>query len=374
MLNYENPGRVWHVYVKPLLRYATPRKAWNALRTEWAYRCRRDDVRTLPYILHVEPVYHCNLHCPLCERELHPDPRPKPARRLSLDLYERVLDELGDYLFQCHIFGLGEPLIDWPLTREVIERTHRRRIFTLVSTNCTLVTPRMADEIAASSLDYLVCAIDGVTQASYGAYRVGGRVEVALRNLWLLADARRRQRSRLEIEWQFLVNAHNVSEIPRARAMAREMGVRLRLAPMRGMEWEPALERKWLPHAPEWGHMRQDPDAPRHGWHCYWLWRGAVVRSDGELARCPVYQNLGRMGNLADRSVMSLYNGESSRRARQLFRRGPVAPGDFPLPCRNCNQYRREHGGAYRARSGVIALTAREATEEEDRTRDGASP
>lgn len=62
----------------------------------------------------------------------------------------RCSTELGKYLFQVQIFGNGEPTLDWPRTREIIARAHKRRIFTLMSTNCTLITPEIAEEISAS--------------------------------------------------------------------------------------------------------------------------------------------------------------------------------------------------------------------------------
>src|SRR5689334_14859927 len=68
LFNYVDRGRLLKVYGRSVLKYGTPRKIWNALRTEWAYRTRRIDVRTPPYILFIEPIYYCNLKCPLCPR------------------------------------------------------------------------------------------------------------------------------------------------------------------------------------------------------------------------------------------------------------------------------------------------------------------
>lgn len=177
LLNFRNRDRLWQVYAASVLRYGTPKKIANAVRTELAYRRRVADVRSAPYILLLEPLYYCNLECPLCDRQVFAQARENDAGKLSLELYDRLLDEIGDYLFQCQIFGQDEPTMNWRLTREIIERTHRRRIYTLLGTNCTLITPQMADELVACGLDYIVCAIDGLTQESYETYRVGGRVE-----------------------------------------------------------------------------------------------------------------------------------------------------------------------------------------------------
>src|SRR4051812_27261825 len=209
LFNYINHGRLWKVYGKSVLRYGTSKKIWNALRTEWAYRRRAIDVKTPPYILFIEPIYYCNLRCPLCPREKHPDARSDDKSRLPLDLLEKIFDEIGDCLFQCQIFGNGEPMLDWPRTKQVVESAHRRRIYTLVSTNCTIMTPKMADEVVTSGLDYLICAIDGTSQDTYEIYRVGGRYEKAFAGMKMLVEAARKHRSNMMLEWQFLVHHYN---------------------------------------------------------------------------------------------------------------------------------------------------------------------
>lgn len=347
MINYRNYGRLWRVYGQSLVRYGTPRKFKNALLTEYAYRRRRARVKTTPYLLFVEPLYYCNLSCPLCQRQAYAGARSRDAGKLPLETFDKVLDEIGADLFQCHIFGLGEPLIDWPLTKEIVERAHKKRIFTLVSTNATLITPEMADDIVNSDLDHLVCAIDGISQASYAAYRVGGQVEDAINGLRWVCEARQRSKRPLEIEWQFLVNRHNVHELDKARALAEELGVFLRFAPMGGMEWDTQLQEEWLPEGPEWGDSRLAPGKVRNPWHCYWLWRGAVINSNGQLARCPGFQNVAQLGDVGEKGVMPLYNSAASQRQRELFSPQRVGKAPFPEPCNSCAFYTRKHGGAY---------------------------
>src|SRR5579875_3604306 len=122
VIHYRNYGRLFKVYGRSLWKYGSVRKIANALRTEWAYRRRADYVPSYPYILFLEPLYYCNLDCPLCDRQIFPEARKGSAGRLTPKLFDRILDEVGDYLFQCQIFGQGEPMLDWPLTRHFIQR------------------------------------------------------------------------------------------------------------------------------------------------------------------------------------------------------------------------------------------------------------
>ena len=234
--------------------------------------------------------------------------------------------------------------MNWRLTREIIERTHRRRIYTLLGTNCTLITPQMADELVACGLDYIVCAIDGLTQESYETYRVGGRVEDSLAGMRHVVEAKRRLNSSIQIEWQFLVHKYNVHEIAGAQKLAAELDVFLRLAPLRGMEWDHELEERWLPSGGTWELRRYAAGEPIYDFPCYFLWRSLVLNSNGKAARCLIYQNASQYADLHKMSALAAYNHPSVQQARQLFRKDAAAGDKAPSPCRACGFFARHHG------------------------------
>lgn len=356
LIKYTNRGqntRLWQVYLKSVVKYGTLRKIVNAVRTEIAYRRREVIVRSSPYILFLEPLYYCNLACPLCDREVFKAARKDDAGKLSLELYDRILSEVGDFLFQCQIFGQGEPLMNWKLTRQIIDRTRERNIFTLMSTNCTLITAEIADGLATSGLDHLVCAIDGVTQESYETYRVGGKLEDAMSGMRMVVESRRRHRSKLQIEWQFLVHAHNEHEIPAARTMATELGVGFRLAPLSGMEWDAEAEDFWKPNRGPWA-KRATVGRAANDFPCYFLWRSLVLNSNGKVARCLVYQNASQYVDLHKSSVSEAYNHPSVQAARRLFRKESFGNAVPPEPCMSCGKFARHHGDQIIDRNSVV--------------------
>lgn len=356
MLYYKNKGRLLRVYGRSVLKYSTLKKVINALQTEFAYRWRITDVQSMPYLINVEPLYYCNLECPLCDRQVFPWARQSSeAGKLSLELWDRILEEVGDYLFQCHIFGQGEPLLDWVRTKEIITRAHQKRIFTLLSTNCTLVTPQIAAEMPTTGLDYLVCAIDGITQASYSRYRVGGKVNDALAGLRLLVQERDRQKSPMQIEWQFLVHRYNIHEMEQARELADSLGVYLRFSTLHGMEFDPQLQTEWLPENPQWSTGQLTLGETRHNFPCYFLWRALVLNSNGRMARCLIYQNVAEFGDANTHTVRQLYNSPTLQRARALFRKGEGPEGEFPTPCRTCSFFKREQGGENQTKQASLA-------------------
>jgi MoaA/NifB/PqqE/SkfB family radical SAM enzyme len=356
LIHYRNYGRLWRVYGKSILQYGSTRKILNAVKTELAYRRRVSDVKSAPFILFLEPLYYCNLDCPLCDRQVFPDARINDAGRLSLALYDKILDEIGDYLFQCQIFGQGEPMLDWKLTKAIIDKSHKRRIFTLVSTNCTLITDKIAEEVVDCGLDHLVCAIDGISQESYEIYRTGGKVDDALDGMRRILAQKKKQKSKMEIEWQFLVHKYNVHEVDDARKMAEELGIYIRFAPLRGMEWDKDLEDFWLARGNPLGAEAKPVGEVMQPYPCYFLWRSLVLNSNGKAARCLIYQNVSQYANLAEQSVLSAYNDPSAQYARQLFRKSPAPDGPAPAPCAGCSYFARHHGAPATNRSIPLSV------------------
>jgi radical SAM protein with 4Fe4S-binding SPASM domain len=342
MIHYRSAHRLLRLYGRAFLRGFTVRRFMNALRTEWAYRRRRLDVRSMPYVLFIEPLYYCNLECPLCPRQMPAFHSHKG--KLEIDLIRRTFSEVGPYLFQCSIFGNGEPTLDWSRTAEVIAVALGHNVFTSVSTNATLITPVMAEKIVTSGLDYLICAIDGVSQEAYAKYRVGGDVRDALNGLRYVLEAKRRLKSNLLIEWQYLVNAYNEGEIEQARALARELGVPIRFAPIGGMGKDPAEQERWAAKNPKYRQLIERPGVPNNAHHCYWLWRSIYINASGTMGRCPKYSGPNPIGDLREQSIAEIYNSRASQLQRHIFHPGPLpAEERIPAPCDTCELYVRCH-------------------------------
>jgi pyruvate-formate lyase-activating enzyme len=342
MIHYRSAHRLVRLYGRAAVRGFTIRRFANAMRTEWAYRRRTIDVRSMPYVLFVEPLYYCNLRCPLCPRQMPEFHSGKD--KIELDLIRRVFDEVGPYLFQCSIFGNGEPTLDWSRTAEVIAAAKKHKVFTTVSTNATLITPAMAEKIVTSGLDYLVCAIDGVSQAAYESYRVGGSVEDAMNGMRYVLEAKRRLKSKMVIEWQYLVNAFSEPEIDQARAIAKEMGVPIRFAPIGGMGSDPANQEKWAAKDPKYRGFIERDGVPTSAHHCYWLWRSIYINATGTMGRCPKYSGPNPIGDLREKTIAQIYNGRDSQLHRRIFHQSPLPTHEpVPAPCDTCTLYVRCH-------------------------------
>ena len=107
----------------------------------------------------------------------------------------------------------------------MIALASERHLYTIVSTNAQALTRDMAQALVGSGLNKIIVSMDGLTQASYEQYRVGGHLDKVLIGLQYLRDAKQESRSRApQIELQCLMLASNEHEWPTLRHQYKALG------------------------------------------------------------------------------------------------------------------------------------------------------
>jgi pyruvate-formate lyase-activating enzyme len=326
-------ARLRHALAPPAFRGArwTARRLANYYRVRWEEALGRVVLESRPVKLTIEATSACNLRCPACFTGAGAVGRPRGG--MPLASYRRLLDELGPYLFEVELHNWGEPLLHEPVVAMVAD-AHGRGIATTISTNLSFpFDADRAERLVAAGLTVLGVSIDGARQDTYAQYRVGGSLDLVLRNCRLVADAKRRLGSSLRLVWEFHVFAHNAGDVAAARTLADEIG--MEFVPSKG--WTVGAE--WDPNGP-WPAFW----SPMPPMRCRFLWQHAVVNHDGGVAPCcGTFYREDDMGRLAGSDgapgaarFMDVWNGESFRHARGLYRRYAAA-GDGPQPiCYDC--------------------------------------
>jgi organic radical activating enzyme len=292
----------------------TPRRMANLILNRWEHRNVRTVLRSYPTKLIVEVTNVCNLRCPACFTG--DEQQGRVRGHLAPERFTRLLDELGPYLWRVEFCNWGEPLLGKHIY-PMIEAATARGISSLISTNFSVpFDAGRAEQLVSSGLTILGVSLDGARQETYEQYRVRGNLATVLRNVRLVADAKRRLGARTpKLIWSFHVFPHNVDDVETARAMAAELGM------------EFALEKGWV-IGDEW-----DPD----GRYCYYsdprpfpcvaLWNYAVVNNDGGIAPCcGSFYREDDVGQLAaapadegSPTFREIWNGPALRRARALY-------------------------------------------------------
>ncbi len=278
------------ILARSLISVLTLRRIANALLIHGSYLLsrllRRPVVWGLPLSLTIEPTSLCNLRCPEC---------PSGARTLTrpggfadLEAACRLIDEVAPRVAGIQFYFQGEPFLHRDLPA-LIAHARKRNMFVGISTNAHFMTRELADTLVQVGLQRLVVSLDGVTEESYTAYRVGGSLATVLESLEHLRAARASARHcRTDVILQFLVNKFNEGEIETARALASRYDARLVLKTMQVYSVESA--KRFLPSDPAFSRYHPDSTtlrtlaAPANT--CSQLWMRSVVTWDGTLVPC----------------------------------------------------------------------------------------
>jgi len=297
----------------------TPKRVLNLYLNRWQEARKHTRLFSKPIKLTVEATNICNLRCPACFTGAQLTGRPKT--HMSLELYQQLLDELGDYLFTLEFFNWGEPLLAKHIF-DMVERASARGISTTISTNFSFpFDAERAERIVTSGLQVLGVSIDGARQETYEQYRVRGQLDTVLQNVAMVRDAKARLGSSTpRLVWEFHVFPHNLEDIETAKVMAAELGMEIAVSKgwTVGEEWDPSSPHRffWYP----------TPPAP-----CRFLWQDAVVHNEGGVAPCcgTYFPNddVGHLPTAPDAPRFTdVWNGEKMRQGRAMYR-DRSAPG-----------------------------------------------
>ncbi|HUF46956.1 MAG TPA: radical SAM protein [Vicinamibacterales bacterium] len=188
------------------------------------------DAGRLPGRMFIECTAACNISCfeACCAPETGIT-RTRQAGMLDVDLFRRVIDEVGPSLARIDFFNYGEAFLHKRAV-EMVEyiKSHHPHIYVYTSTNGTAQSEEQARRLVHSGIDEVTFSIDGARADSYARYRQRGRFDVALRNLQAMADEKRRAGRDLPfLNWRYILFTWNDSdeEMSEARRLAVQMGV-----------------------------------------------------------------------------------------------------------------------------------------------------
>lgn len=306
----------------------TPKRLLNYHLVNYQQARGRTKLRGYPLFLTLEATNVCNLHCPHCFTGAGEVGRERSM--LSMDLYRRLLDELGEYALMLDFYSWGEPMLNKNLP-EMIRMAHDKGIATVISTNFSVpFDEARAEALVASGLGLLGAGIDGASQETLVQYRVGADFDKVMENMKLLIAAKERLGSPTpEIYWSFHIFAHNRHEIDKARMMAEALGVKF--APTKG--W--VAGEGWDPD----GEFNFPLGVPPLAARCKFLWGYATVNNDGGVSSCPAcFYEKDDFGSVASSAFKDVWNNKTFQNARQLFHSGKSDQDRERIICDGCPQ------------------------------------
>lgn len=323
-------------YIKTL----NPRRLANALKVLMSYFVskwtKKNYHRGYPIAVSIEPTTSCNLRCPECPSGLRAFTRP--IGMLKEELNTRIIDELKGTLSYITYYFQGEPYLN-PAFTEMVSYASQANIYTATSTNAHYLNDENCKKTIESGLSRLIISIDGVSQDSYGKYRIGGNIDKVIEGTKNIVRWKKETGSKTPfIMWQFIVFKHNEHELDDMKKLAKEIGVdhlAIKSAQLYNFEDKADLipdNEKLSRYIKAEGGVQFKNKLLNHCWR---MWHSCVLTWDGKIAPCCFDKDASyQLGNLDNSSFKEVWNNAEYRRFRTLVLK---SRSNIEI-CRNCSE------------------------------------
>lgn len=291
----------------------------------------------LPMSVSVEPTTSCNLRCPECpsgKREF-----TRPTGMLKKSFFKKTVDELKNELLYLVFYFQGEPYLN-PEFLEMVEYASGKGIYTSTSTNAHYLNDENARRTVESGLDRLIISIDGTTQETYSAYRVGGNLQKVIEGTKSIVKWKKELKSKTpHVIFQFLVVRPNEHQVAEVKKLGKEIGVdevRLKTAQVYEYENGNAL----IPESDKYSRYRKNKNGTysvknRMNNHCWRLWHSCVITWDGLVVPCCFDKDAQhKLGDLKQDSFKTLWRSDKYNR----FRSSVLQSRSTIDICSNCTE------------------------------------
>ena len=297
-----------------------------------------------PFFVSVEPAAVCQLRCPACPVGMGKAVNQSvseavyPHRGLMpRDIWERVLSQIKDSAKIIQFYFQGEPLLhkDLPV---MIREAHEAGLYTIVSTNGQAMTQDLANALVAAGLNRIIVSMDGLTDESYGSYRIGGSLDKTQSALRYLREAKNRTpytvHRTLIIELQVLRLKTNEHEWEAFKRLYRSLGAD-RLTFKTAQLYDYAAGHPLMPSNPRYSRYRLGSDGLYHRknrWPgCTRVWMGCVIATNGDVLPC-CYDKAHEYvyGNIMEAPLAEILRSDKAR----AFMR--AAQKEQPAICKEC--------------------------------------
>lgn len=227
---------------------------------------------------------------------------------MQMDLFNKVVDEAQAFIKHCYLSNWGEPTLNKHLP-EMIRRVNQFATIDL-ATHGLGITEDMADAI--SECDTVSVSIDGTDQETYEKYRVGGKLEDAMRGLKLLVSKSKR------VNWTFVVFRENEHQLAEAQRIAADIGASLGLKPP--LFWDKSKMDASMPSDEKYRRyqlINGEWQLKADRFKCREFWETVYVLPNGNVVTC-CYDGKAEwvMGNVKESSLLDVWNGEAYTAAR----------------------------------------------------------
>ena len=139
------------------------RKFINKIKIIYSAKAKRIRGGLPPAEIWIEPTNFCNLRCKMCPQS---GGLTREKGFMNLELYKKIIDEVGKWKPIIKLFNLGEPLLH-PEIVNMIKYAKKKGCYVMINTNATLLNEKKSIDIINSGLDEISPSVDTMLIPSF---------------------------------------------------------------------------------------------------------------------------------------------------------------------------------------------------------------
>lgn len=301
----------------------SPVRVYNLFMVKISKILKKRRVAGLPINILIEPTRYCNYSCVQCPRQEFPEIKSLDKMEITLEEFRHIMDRIGRYLFTIRFWHYGEPLKNRELPK-MIKMAKDLKIFTVVSSNCSILSGEIGEGLIESGLDYLLVSLNAATARTHKKFTQTDSFNEVANNLKEFVGLKKKIKSgRPFVNLQFIVMKDNFGEVQEMKKLSKHIG-----ADKLSFKY-PGFKRNELGV----DDRRYQLKGLEKSYFCSLPYEECVISANGDVTPCaPDMRNQYVMGNVFSEDFKLIWNNSKYSRFRELMKKDINSIGI----CRDC--------------------------------------
>ena len=274
----------------------------------------------IPEYFVIEPTRQCNFSCFMCPNQYYSE---SEKGHMDIGIFTKIIEEIKQFANLIQLYWMGEPLMNPKIFDFINIVKSRTKAKVVISTNGSLLSHYISDQLLSMKLDKLIIDVDATTEDIYQKIRSKGTYEQLLANIEYIISSSQST----EIILQFLHFKINHNE------MEHFLNRWKRSNCITKIDWVDT----WTNQMPELADLAfsLSPYRNQERQPCADLWHRMVINYRGEVNLCcHDYKPIYNLGNVTQKGIIELWNSD----ILSSFRDSHIKSKYWGL-CKECNEW-----------------------------------
>lgn len=283
----------------------------------------------------------CQLKCVLCPTDENNGRDFLKRGTMPLSAFTGFLEK-NPQIKTVELANAGEALLN-PDLPEIVRAAHAMGVTTSLAggTNMNNASDEALEALVRYQTARIRISVDGVTEATYRKYRVGGSLKNVLTNIKKINEFKEKYRSDLpELILQFILFGHNEHELDRVYFLGKMLNMKVFIKLNRCPAQFAVKDRQHIRNLCGYADRGEFLDTTGIQYCrdlCLGIWKAPQVNWDGRLLGCGCNSHLAFADYALGGDFLKAINNDKMRYARKMLM--GEAPPRNDIPCSGCSFY-----------------------------------